>query len=90
MLAGRLLFFVRICTVHAVISTWLISNVGHELVFKAWKEAFLIAVLLPLSIVLLWRQRTNLFTQAANTLIIAFIALNILLALVVTSGAKAE
>lgn len=74
--------FIIICALlpfHAFISTWLISNFGFELLFKAWKEILLFFVMVPLAA---WVALTNkallrkLITSRLNQLIVAFIALN--------------
>ncbi len=85
--------FIAMCAYlpfHAVVSTWLISNVGHELIFKAWKEVVVMLVLLPLSAILLWQQRKHVFKNSINQCVAAFVALNVALAVLTSVGTKAE
>ena len=78
---------------HAFFTTWAISNLGAEVLIKSWKELLLLIVVLPVSIYVLIRKQNIaklLWSRTINKVIAAYVALNVVLALAVQNGAKAE
>ena len=69
---------------HALISTWAISNFGHETVFKAWKEmlVFFVAVSVASWLVLTDKKLKKVFfASKINLLILVFAGLCLVMAL---------
>ena len=70
--------------VHALVSTWGISNFGNEIIFKAWKGAILFFVAVPVAawLVLVDKKlKTVFFASKSNLLILAFAGLCLVMAL---------
>lgn len=79
--------------IHALLSTWAISNFGNELLFKAWKEALLFFVAVPLAFWLIYtnkniKQIVN--SDPINGLIAAFAGLGIAMVFFRDIPAKVE
>lgn len=92
-LAGFFLLILAYLPVHALISTWAISNFGHEMLFKAWKEILLFFVAVPLTIWLLFTDKKiyKIFKQnKINNFIAAFASVSIVLAVLRDNPAKVE
>lgn len=76
-----LLLILGLLPLHAVLSTWAISNFGLEALFKSWKEIILLLLLVP-SLIIVWRDDSillKLMKRPVNQLILAYALLHILL-----------
>lgn len=76
------LVIMALLPIHALLSTWAISNFGHETLFKAWKEILLFFVALPLTLWLVYKNKKikQIFNhEPINNLIAAFAAVSIVM-----------
>lgn len=92
LLAIFLLIF-ALLPIHALISTWAISNFGHEILFKAWKEILLFFVGVPLAMWILFTDKVvyKKFSQSKiNNIIAAFVAIVGVMAILRDNPAKVE
>lgn len=92
-LGGGFLAIMAILPFHALITTWAISNFGHETIIKSWKELLLIGVLLPLSLYALIKNPKifkTIWQRTINKLLFAYVALNCVLVLLMSNGMRSE
>src|SRR5680860_9230 len=68
---------------HGILSTWAFTNLGHELVFKSWKEILLLVVIVIAAYVLIKNPKMSrkLLGRVINKLIIACVMLHLVWAL---------
>jgi hypothetical protein len=87
------LIIIALLPVHAVFSTWAISNFGHQDIFKSWKEILLFAVAFPLALGAAYRKPEiirELLAKKINKLAMLFIGLNAIMLLVSHYGLRSE
>lgn len=80
-LESSFLLIVILLPFHAFFTTWFISNMGHPELIKSWKEIVLFGFMVPISIVILFKNSKiyqKVIKRKVNQLVLAFILLNIL------------
>jgi len=92
-LLSLFLFVVALLPIHAILSTWAISNFGHADIFKSWKEILIYCVAFPL---ILWQTCKKpqlileIIRKKINIAALIFIGLNIIMFRVSHSVLRSE
>jgi len=82
LLLGIFLLIVALLPVHAIFSTWAISNFGHADIFKSWKEILVYGVAFPLILWITFKKPQlilSIVKKKINIVVLLFIVINLIM-----------
>jgi hypothetical protein len=82
LLLGIFLLIVALLPVHAIFSTWAISNFGHADIFKSWKEILVYGVAFPFIIWIIYKKPQlilSIVKKKINIVVLLFIVINLII-----------
>jgi O-Antigen ligase len=87
------LIILALLPVHAIISTWAISNFGHADIFKSWKEILVYGMAFPLILWITYKKPQlilGIISKKINIAVLLFIGLNLIMFRVSHYGLRSE
>ena len=87
------LVVIALLPVHAILTTWAISNFGHQDIFKSWKEILLYGVGFPLTLLVSHKKPQlilGILKKKINVTILLFVLINLILLRVSHYGLRSE
>jgi len=87
------LVVIALLPVHAILTTWAISNFGHQDIFKSWKEILLYGVGFPLTLLVSHKKPQlilGILKKKINIVVLLFIVMNLILFRVSHYGLRSE
>ena len=93
LLLGIFLLIVALLPVHAIFSTWAISNFAHQDIFKSWKEVLLYGAAFPLILWVTYKKPQlvlGILRKKINIVVLLFIVMNLILFRVSHYGLRSE
>ena len=93
LLLGIFLLIVALLPVHAIFSTWAISNFAHQDIFKSWKEILVYGAAFPLILWVTYKKPQlilGILRKKINIVVLLFIVMNLILFRVSHYGLRSE
>ncbi len=87
------LLIVALLPIHAILSTWTISNFGHSDIIKSWKEILLYGLAFPLIIWTIYKRPLviqRILKENINVVVLSFITINVFLLGYSSYGLRSE